>query len=202
MIARFTLDSASEFLFGSCVHSLHSDLPHPYSSSLYSKKDGKLSESEAFSKAFQAAQDVIGTRARVGWIWPLMELTGDKSAPHMRVVDDYLAPIIQNAIKRNERGMDAGTEKKDPDEDITLLDHLVRLTSDPAVLHDEILNIMIAGRDAIATALTAVVYLLTQHPKTLYRLREEILQIAGPTCRPTYDDIRDMKFLRAVINGK
>ena len=96
-----------------------------------------------------------------------MELTGDKSAPHIRVVDYYLAPIIQNVIKRNERDMDAGTENKDPDEDITLLDHLVRLTSDP-----------------------------------LHRLREEILQVIGPTRHPTCDDVRDMKFLQAVIDGK
>ena len=131
-----------------------------------------------------------------------MELTGDKSAPHIRVMDDYLTPIIQNVIKRNERDMDAGTEKKDPDEDIALLDHLVRLTSDPAVLHDEILDIMIAGRDAITTALTVVVSLLTQHHKTLHRLREEILRVVGPTRHPTCDDVRDMKFLQAVINGK
>ena len=43
LIAHFTLDSASEFLFGSCVHSLHSDHPHPYSSSLYSKMANSLS---------------------------------------------------------------------------------------------------------------------------------------------------------------
>ena len=32
------------------------------------------------------------------------------------------------------------------------------------------------------------------------RLREEVLSVVGPTRRPTYDDIRNMKFLRAVIN--
>lgn len=33
------------------------------------------------------------------------------------------------------------------------------------------------------------------------RLREEILSKVGPTKRPSYDDLRDMKYLRAVING-
>jgi hypothetical protein len=34
------------------------------------------------------------------------------------------------------------------------------------------------------------------------RLREEVLEKVGPNRRPDYDDIRDMKYLRAVINGK
>lgn len=33
------------------------------------------------------------------------------------------------------------------------------------------------------------------------RLRTEILDKVGPTRRPDYDDIRDMRYLRAVING-
>ena len=34
------------------------------------------------------------------------------------------------------------------------------------------------------------------------RLREEILNKVGNSRRPDYDDIRDMKYLRAVINGE
>jgi len=34
------------------------------------------------------------------------------------------------------------------------------------------------------------------------RLRQEVLTHVGPTSRPTFDDIRDMKYLRAVLNGK
>lgn len=36
----------------------------------------------------------------------------------------------------------------------------------------------------------------------LARLREEIMAKIGPRNRPTYEAIRDMKYLRAVINGK
>ena len=93
------------------------------------------------------------------------------------------------------------------------------LLLDPTVLHDEVLNIMIAGRDTVSTdiymrdpfpsnllqtagTLTIVIYFLTQHPDVLKRLREEILSKVGPSRRPTYDDVREMKYLRAVINGK
>jgi hypothetical protein len=33
------------------------------------------------------------------------------------------------------------------------------------------------------------------------RLREEVLGKIGNSRRPDYDDIRNMKYLRAVING-
>lgn len=92
---------------------------------------------------------------------------------------------------------------------------------DRTVLHDEVLNILIAGRDTVnqspitpilflgtdyialqtAATLTVAVYFLSQHPDMVKRLREEILSTVGPTSRPTYEDIREMKFLRAFING-
>jgi hypothetical protein len=40
------------------------------------------------------------------------------------------------------------------------------------------------------------------YPAVCQKLREEILAHVGPHKRPTYDDIRDMKYMRAVINGK
>ena len=43
--------------------------------------------------------------------------------------------------------------------------------------------------------------MLAEHPEVLRRLRQEILEKIGPQRRPTYDDFKDMKFLKAVING-
>lgn len=52
-----------------------------------------------------------------------------------------------------------------------------------------------------ATTLTFLVYMLSQNPDVMHRLREEILRTIGPSRRPTHEDMRDMKYLRAVING-
>jgi hypothetical protein len=43
--------------------------------------------------------------------------------------------------------------------------------------------------------------MLAQNPDVLKRLRGEITAIVGNNRRPTYDDLREMKYLRAVING-
>ncbi len=43
--------------------------------------------------------------------------------------------------------------------------------------------------------------MLIEHPEITRRLREEILSLVGTQSRPTYDDIREMKYLRAFLNG-
>lgn len=43
--------------------------------------------------------------------------------------------------------------------------------------------------------------MLAEHPEVLARLREEIIEKIGHIRRPDYDDFRNMKYLRAVING-
>lgn len=91
---------------------------------------------------------------------------------------------------------------------------------DPVVLHDETLNILIAGRDTVriwqtarflrwahalfqtAATLTFVVYLMSLYPHVFQRLRAEVLEKVGPSQMPSFDDVRNMKYLRAVINGE
>lgn len=42
--------------------------------------------------------------------------------------------------------------------------------------------------------------MLTEHPEIFQRLRSEVHEHVGMR-RPDYDDIKNMKYLRAVING-
>jgi cytochrome P450 len=49
--------------------------------------------------------------------------------------------------------------------------------------------------------LTFTIYCLSEHPHILTTLREEIMSKIGPTRRPTFDDVKDLKYLRAVLNG-
>jgi cytochrome P450 len=49
--------------------------------------------------------------------------------------------------------------------------------------------------------LTFSLYMLIEHPGITRRLREEILLVVGPKGMPSHDAIRDMKYLRAFLNG-
>ena len=94
------------------------------------------------------------------------------------------------------------------------------ISQDPKIIRDETFNIMIAGRDTVratcpvdwfltdnvsffqtASTLTFMIYMLSQKPQVLKRLRQEILDHVGPSARPTHEDLRDLKYLRATING-
>ena len=44
--------------------------------------------------------------------------------------------------------------------------------------------------------------MLADNPHVLHRLRQEILRVLGSEQTPTFEHVREMKYLRAVINGE
>ncbi|KAJ7784649.1 cytochrome P450 monooxygenase pc-1 [Mycena metata] len=206
LIGRFTMDSATEFLFGSCVNSLHAALPFPHNATFTTPESvsARAQVAMEFSAAFNESMLRIANRARIGWAWPLLEMWSDKTIEPMKLVSAYIDPIIHEAIEKKKLSNSLGSTSEKVDDEViegaTLLDELLNVTSDPKVLKDETLNILLAGKDTTQWMTTVIVYFLAMYPKVNARLREEILEHVGPDRRPTYDDIRDMKFLRAVIN--
>ncbi|KAH8101718.1 cytochrom P450 [Cristinia sonorae] len=204
LISRFTLDSASEFLFGKCVNVLESPLPYPPRSPEAARQVGVLSLADRFARAFARAQDTIASRGRLGYIWPWLEIFKDKTKDDMKIVDAFLNPILKDALEKRRNEVEAGLWQDVDGEEVadedTFLDHLVRTTTNSQIIHDEILNILIAGRDTTASTLTFAVYFLCMYPHVLRRLRKEILETVGPSRRPDYNEIKDMKYLRAFLN--
>jgi cytochrome P450 len=49
--------------------------------------------------------------------------------------------------------------------------------------------------------LTFSFYMLSEHPDIEKRLRQEIFEKVGRTGRPRYDQMREMKYMRAFLNG-
>ncbi|KAF8590882.1 cytochrome P450 [Ramaria rubella] len=200
---KYTMDSATEFLFGSCVHSLAAQLPYAHDSS---RKEAVSTphSSDKFATAFSQAQHQIALRARLTKVWPLAEFWKDKTKDSMKIIYEYIDPILHDALDKKkavaEKNVSLSAEVLVNDRSATLLDHLVDQTTDPIIIRDETLNIMIAGRDTTMATLTFVVYCLSQHPHVLVTLREEIQTKIGRSRRPTFDDVKDCKFLRAVIN--
>ncbi|KAF7370079.1 Cytochrome P450 [Mycena sanguinolenta] len=207
LIGRFTMDSATQFLFGTCVHSLKANIPYAHNVAFPPPQSNSAQAQVAnkFIAAFNDAMQVVAEREYIGSIWPLWEIMRDKTEAPMKVVSAFLDPIIAAAIERKRLAGGLTAEKRGGDGNVeadtdTLLDELLNSTVDPKVLKDETLNILLAGRDTTMHVMTMVIYFLSTHPSVCTRLREEVLTHVGPARRPTYDDIRDMKYLRAVIN--
>ncbi|KAI6039223.1 cytochrome P450 [Pisolithus marmoratus] len=204
MVYRFTLDSATEFLFGKSVCSLSAGLVYPKNSVLGQSKEYTSHPANIFARALSVAQSHTTLRGRLGTFWRLAEFWSDRVAKEMEVFYKFIDPILRASLetKRSMREGEQSTgqvcnEERGILED-TLLGHLIDCTDGKA---DEIVNILIAGRDTTATTLTFLVYMLSQHPDVLKRLRTEVLSAVRSSRRPTYNEVREMKYMRAVING-
>ncbi|KAF8754669.1 cytochrome P450 [Rhizoctonia solani] len=181
LVARFTLDSGTEFLFGRDTRSLDAPLPYPH---------GKpADDSASFAAAFSRAQGQVMQRFGLAMFWPWMELFWDRTAEDMKIINAYVTPILRKKLERGSDIESKPTNEGDQDAD-TLLDHLVKFTQgeymdrvslrgsnkrpDESVIKDEIINILVAARDTTATTLTFAVYILAENPAIMSRLRDEI----------------------------
>ena len=124
LFCRFTIDSASEFLFGSDVQSLSADLPYP--STVKPATSRGAHPSDSFANAFQKAQVASAARSRFGYFWPLVEFWENKVEKEIQAVFDYIDPIVKCALETKKVKELSKVEGEDEDE--TLLEHLVKLT--------------------------------------------------------------------------
>ncbi|KAK0499418.1 cytochrome P450 monooxygenase pc-3 [Armillaria luteobubalina] len=195
VVARFTLDSATGFLFGKDVKSIAAGLPYPAESPLANRPNFVNHPSNLFIKAFSRGMELIAGRVQGGGTWPLVEFWKDNVQPNRAAVDRFIEPVLTKALDRKLKGI----ETESDEETVSLLDLLVRSTNDAKVIKDELVNVLVAGRDTTASLLTFAMYMMCEHPEMAQRLQAEILEKVG-TRRPTYADIRDMKYLRAFLN--
>ncbi|KAJ7755156.1 cytochrome P450 monooxygenase pc-3 [Mycena metata] len=193
--SRFTLDSATEFLFGKSVDSLSAGLAYPESAAGMTSASFLNHPSNAFVHAFIEGQRVHVDRSRFGSKWRLNEFWSDLVTPHRQVIDQFIEPILNDALAKKAEGQET---KQEAD---TLLGHLLLSTDDKQIIRDEILNILVAGRDTTSATISFAVYMLAQHPEMAKRLRSEVLEKIGSSRRPTHEDMKTMPYLRAFINA-
>jgi hypothetical protein len=126
LVGRFTLDSATEFLFNNDVHSLDAPLPYPQDSPLVKANSPSFDNhpSNVFVQAFVRSQEVIAKRTALGSTWPLVEFWKDTVAADRNTLDQFVQPLLDKGFR--EKGSRA-TDSKDSTD--TLLDYLVDQTS-------------------------------------------------------------------------
>jgi len=173
---RFTLDSATEFLLGKDVSSLSTPR-------------------QAFADAFQEVQRIQSIIARTGPIAPYMPRAEFKR--NMAVIDEFINQYIERALRLSPAELQS---KAKGDDGYTFLHELAGFTRDRKVLHDQLIAVLLAGRDTTACTLSWTIYELARFPEAVKKLRAEILATVGPDRAPTYDDLKGMKYLQNVMN--
>ncbi|KAG9227957.1 putative cytochrome P450 alkane hydroxylase [Amylocarpus encephaloides] len=182
LLFKLTLDSATEFLFGESVNSLSSAVG---------------SEQERVGKAFDFAQSKLALRIRMGNLSFLQG--GREFTKACKEVHEFFDEIVRKQLEK--------TEPKDAEKSIDspgkkgkyrFLDELIKSTRDPKQLRDELLNILLAGRDTTASLLSNTIHALVRNPKVWRNLRAEINGLDG--AKPDYETLRNLKYLKYVLN--
>ena len=71
---------------------------------------------------------------------------------------------------------------------------------DPALVRDQLVNVLLAGRDTTACLLSWAFFLLIRHPASLERLRDEIHSVAADDQEITRAHIQKMAYLKCILN--
>ena len=82
---------------------------------------------------------------------------------------------------------------------VTFLDQLLAETTDKVRIRSELLNLLLAGRDSTAALMSNVFFELSRSRDIQDRLRREIATHVGNEL-PTFEGIKSMKYLRAILN--
>lgn len=192
---RLTLDTATEFLFGESTGSLETG------SKTTTGPLATVGGEEGFAYAFNRSQEYMVERVRAQDLYWLVNSA--ESRKLNKIVHNVVDYYVDQALKRRNN---AGEEEKRIDSTSTryvFLDVMARESQDRKGLRDQMLNILLAGRDTTASLLSSTFFYLSRNPHVWKRLREEILNVFPPTesaDKITIARLRDVRYLKHVLN--
>lgn len=181
---RFTIDSATEFLFGKSVDSLRATA------------SGGPSEA-TFAEAFNKAQNSVAMRTRLGF---LRRFYKDKEGMEaIRICHEYVDQFVDEAVRYREKVDVEKQSGAEVHEKYVFLQELAKATKDKRRLRDELLNVLLAGRDTTASLLSNMWFVVAKRPDVFDKLRREVEDTLHGDL-PTYEQLRNMKYLKYCLN--
>jgi cytochrome P450 len=115
----------------------------------------------------------------------------------LKIVDEFVNGFIEKALALSPQELELKTNH---DEGYTFLHAIAAYTRDRKTLRDQLISILLAGRDTTACTLAWIIYELSLQPEIVKKLRHEIIEKVGLERTPTYEDLKDMKYLQSVLN--
>lgn len=189
---KFTVDTATEILFGQSVYCLRDGtVPQQAPADGF---DGR----ENFNEAFNYTQRMLARRSYSQSFYRVMDsLSFRKSC---KTVHGFARYYVDRAL-----AMDADELEKKSQSGYTFLYELVKSTRDPKALQDQLLNIMVAGRDTTAGLLSFTMFELSRHPEIYEKLKKEIFEHFGKGTPEdveniTFESLKKCEYLKWVLN--
>ncbi|KAI9653030.1 MAG: hypothetical protein M1831_006237 [Alyxoria varia] len=173
---RLTLDAATDFLFGRSVDSLQ----NPQS---------------AFAESFGEVQRIQNILSRVG---PVNRVFPRKNFRyHLKRLNAFVEPFIEEALGLPPEELEKRTKSE---HGYTFLHAIASYNRDRTFLRDQLVAVLLAGRDTTACTLSWLFYELGRNGAIVKELRKEIEDTVGLDRAPTYADLKSMKFLQNNLN--
>lgn len=188
-----TLDSATEFLLGESVDSLlFTGEPAGLSDSF---EDIKLS----FGDAFNTSQQYLILRTRMRGLRRFVNPKKFRDAN--MICHKFIDHFVDLALHPEKKQKSVESQRQR----YIFLDAIAQENKDPKYLRDQVLNVLLAGRDTTASLLGFTFLLLAKHPRVLKKLRGEIIDAFGTGKdgngkKPTFSGLKDVTYLRYVLN--
>ena len=179
LFLRFTMDSSTEFLFRTSTNTL-------------------TAGDHAFSNAFIYSLRDISLRLRMG-PWARFRSTDPKAAESHRICREYVDRYADEALEYR-RKIDSGDSKQDDSAVSILLKELANATGDREKIRDELLGLLLAGRDTTASLLSSLFFCLAKKPDIWAKVREEVSSELPNGQLPTYDQLKSLKYARFCVN--
>ena len=111
----------------------------------------------------------------------------------MEVINEFVNPFIEEALRLSPEEL---ASKSKNESGYTFLHALAGFTKDRIILRDQLIAVLLAGRDTTAATLSWTFYELARHPEVVQRLRQEIIDMIGLQNPPTYENLKNMKYLQ------
>ncbi|KAL2831937.1 n-alkane-inducible cytochrome P450 [Aspergillus pseudoustus] len=153
----------------------------------------KTSDHRMFSDAFNYTSLISAVRMRLAdlcWLY-----NPSKYRKACRLVNNYAMHYVNGALEEMRKIGEGVAEQRHP-----FAIDLLRELKDPKLVRDQLLNVLIAGRDTTACLMSWACYQLVRHPAALSRLRDEIATFVGNKEPLTRQQINKMTYLRYVLN--
>lgn len=160
-----------------------SDNPIAYSTNV---TEGDAAE---FSEAFNTAQDYLAKRMRLQNMYWLVG--GSRFREACAKVHSFADRVLEKSF--------AVEPKTDREDKYAYLDTLVEACPDREVLRNQIINVLIAGRDTTACLITWSIFLLVRHPRILHKLRREIESTFPETQEISRTRLKNMPYLQNIL---
>jgi len=115
------------------------------------------------------------------------------------IVHSFVDKIVYKVLEKTQpKDAEKVIESKDAADRYVFLTEMVKATRDPKQLRDELLNILLAGRDTTASLLSVTFHVLARRPDIFKKLKAEVDELRG--VKPDYETLKTMKYLKYLLN--